>query len=310
MVCGYYINQEICAQSQAISPITLKTGDTVNISVSYSSPLIVPASPGENAAWTGIDDQYQAPGPGLPGPLTANVNSTPENFQASTLSNLLTNYSMPPTLNEYVATVTYCCNVSSPAFSLTGLNSTILVTTPDSNPIVNVFWGFSAILPATPQTLTLVGAPNPGSPAILPPGLIGQIDGSIDPGSSEFYGFNWKGGIFQVQANVPEADVNDVLALELFDPYTRLVIPGDSVALNSADGFTNLLTVANLPAGSYDVALVDAAGTDPNFTLTFDTPIGSVPEPATWALMMAGVGAIGSFLRGSRKARVQRIAVT
>ena len=37
-------------------------------------------------------------------------------------------------------------------------------------------------------------------------------------------------------------------------------------------------------------------------------PVGALPEPATWAMLILGFGIIGQVLRGSRNARRTEIA--
>jgi len=171
--------------------------------------------------------------------------------------------------------------------------------------MVFVAWGYSATLPATPETLANFAGGTPGHPVILPAGEVGQISDSIATGGSDFYGFNWSGGIFQTQASVTDASGPDSLEFELLNPYTHDVIPGDETLLNSGDGFTGLLSIADLPAGAYEIGLQDLTGPDPNFTLTFNTPIGSVPEPATWAMMLAGLFGVGAALRSARRRTAQ-----
>ncbi len=49
------------------------------------------------------------------------------------------------------------------------------------------------------------------------------------------------------------------------------------------------------------------AGID-NLTFTIGNATAPVPEPATWALMIAGFGAIGATMRSARKSAATRAA--
>lgn len=56
-----------------------------------------------------------------------------------------------------------------------------------------------------------------------------------------------------------------------------------------------------LPSGSHSVVLDYVEGNGSPSQLTFDAP-ASVPEPATWAMMLAGFGGLGAMLRSRRRA--------
>jgi hypothetical protein len=75
----------------------------------------------------------------------------------------------------------------------------------------------------------------------------------------------------------------------------------DTLTLDQADGFTGTLS-DSLAAGHYEIGLDADSPQDPGFNLQFDTPVGGVPEPATWAMLLAGIGGIGATMR-SRRAR-------
>ncbi|MBT2188388.1 FxDxF family PEP-CTERM protein [Sphingobium nicotianae] len=61
-------------------------------------------------------------------------------------------------------------------------------------------------------------------------------------------------------------------------------------------------TTFNLAAGSYYLKFVGASQGSASFGGTIDVRTPAVPEPATWAMMLAGVAAVGVSLR--RRARV------
>lgn len=53
-------------------------------------------------------------------------------------------------------------------------------------------------------------------------------------------------------------------------------------------------------SGLTGICAGDASICDANFRFTYDTVAGAVPEPATWAMMMGGIGAAGGALRRRR----------
>lgn len=57
------------------------------------------------------------------------------------------------------------------------------------------------------------------------------------------------------------------------------------------------------------LALSDDECGNARYTLTFDYTPGSVPEPATWALMLSGFGVVGIAMR-RRKGKVRNVALT
>lgn len=63
----------------------------------------------------------------------------------------------------------------------------------------------------------------------------------------------------------------------------------------------------SLLAGSFDILFEDLS--DQTGTLTIGELAGAVPEPATWAMMLVGFGAVGTGLR-RRKGQIDRALVT
>jgi hypothetical protein len=137
-------------------------------------------------------------------------------------------------------------------------------------------------------------------PAALPAGLIGGIDGAIGPDAPEqFYTFSWNGGAFGATASIIDA---------AFDDTFKLVLSGvgykETSLLDAANGFVGSLAVSDLAAGTYTIGLSADLDVDPRFSIRFTSPIGAaVPEPASWALMIAGVGVAGGALRRRRSAK-------
>ena len=68
---------------------------------------------------------------------------------------------------------------------------------------------------------------------------------------------------------------------------------GAAGGCNSADSFASTLSVTNLAPGQYCIGLDANSPSDPMFSVTFNTPVeAATPEPATLALLCAGLGAI------------------
>ena len=62
-----------------------------------------------------------------------------------------------------------------------------------------------------------------------------------------------------------------------------------SQTLNSSNGFDSTISVGNLAAGAYCVGIDANSANDPNFALSFNTPVSSSPEPSTFVLVSGGV---------------------
>lgn len=79
------------------------------------------------------------------------------------------------------------------------------------------------------------------------------------------------------------------------------------VAVKAADSFV-LYSVSPASSGNWDTLLIPYHNNphDLSHLVFFGTrdSVPSVPEPASWALMLGGFGAIGAAMRGRRKAAV------
>ncbi len=136
-----------------------------------------------------------------------------------------------------------------------------------------------------------------GHPDVLSSqGAIGSVAGSIGAAGSEaFYEFSWPGSdLFFANAAVPDADADSSFA---FDIYTLSGTLINSVSLDASDGFTGALR-ESLAAGEYKIGLVSNAASDPDYTITFNSPVSGVsdaaaPEPSTWAMLLAGFAGLG-----------------
>ena len=132
-----------------------------------------------------------------------------------------------------------------------------------------------------------------GSPVA---GLTGTIGGQ---GSEDYYLFYWGGGAFSATASITGASST---ASYLFTDGLAgsSCSGGGSQTLNSGDSFTGTLGSANLAPGQYCIGIDANSANDPNFSLTFNTPVsGVVPEPSGFLLLSAGLGMIG-VLRAKR----------
>jgi hypothetical protein len=309
LVCGYYGSAELCGGgSYYSSPRMLAAGDTLTESVTYSAPVVVPGSKTQGQLYIGLWDGL-AEGLALPGPYESTVQST------------TTGYIGPPNpivgpytegyKDGYVATVGFCCGYGVPerGFSVTGMTSQFSILTSDPNPIVATTWGYQVTLPATPKLLSSFPGGTVDSPTILPAGLIGQISSDISaPASdSQFYDFIWDGGLLQTRGVIVDANPLADFQFELFSVNGTTRTQLEDLDLSSTNAFSALMSL-ELTSGDYEIGMYTNSPYDPQFTITFDTPVGSfVPEPSSWALIILGVGAVGGALR-RRSAAVSRAA--
>jgi hypothetical protein len=163
-------------------------------------------------------------------------------------------------------------------------------------------YGFftTAVGSGGPRTLANLQGGTPGDPKALPiVGQIGDVTGSIGgQGSTDFYELWWSGGAFQASTSLAGAPNGGSYLFELLDIGGSTI---DSVTLDGADGFSGALN-DDLTAGFYEVGLDADSPLDPDYSIQFTTPVegvapASVPEPATWAMLLVGFGAVGAALR-------------
>jgi len=156
-----------------------------------------------------------------------------------------------------------------------------------------------------PASLTNFQGSAGSSPTLLPYGqLVGAIAGSIGGfGSQDYYSFFWPGGAFSATASL--TNVTGSTSSYLFSQgVAGTCDSGGSVTLNTADSFTGTITNPNLLGGQYCIGLFANNPLDPNFTLTFNTPVSDpAPEPAGFVLMAAGLGTIAALRLRKRAAR-------
>jgi hypothetical protein len=152
--------------------------------------------------------------------------------------------------------------------------------------------GDLSVLDAITQVALLpVQGGTTSAPVSLVSGLpIGTVTGTIGGlGTEDYYTFFWGGGAFSATATVSGASS---LASYLFSEGAPGSCNNSSVTLSSP-GFTGTLS-GNLAPGYYCIGLDANNVNDPDFSLTFNTPVGGVPEPTSFALLLsAGLGMIG-----------------
>ena len=83
--------------------------------------------------------------------------------------------------------------------------------------------------------------------------------------------------------------------LELHDSFTdALLVSAEDKVL-----FTGSINNPTFKMGSFALTQYNGTGT---YTLTIaPTATGAVPEPASWAMMIAGFGLVGGTLRSARR---------
>lgn len=117
---------------------------------------------------------------------------------------------------------------------------------------------------------------------------------------------------FSFEATAGDNIAFRVNALGGGDPLIQLRTGGNVFLAQNDDGgggFNSLINFNILQTGTY-LAAVRGFGNsvyDYELSITGLTPSGAIPEPASWALMIAGFGLVGSAMR-RRTATVARVA--
>lgn len=139
------------------------------------------------------------------------------------------------------------------------------------------------------NSLTEEGGMTSAPVYLLSGGPIGEVSGTISgSGAEDYYSFYWNGGMFAATASVTNAVAG-----------TSFVFSGGTVGscnltsqtLNAGDNFSGTISSDNLAPGLYCIGLTEDGVADPDYSITFDTPL-TTPEPGTFVLFSCGVAAI------------------
>jgi len=118
-------------------------------------------------------------------------------------------------------------------------------------------------------------------------------------GSMDYYSFYWAGGAFSAST-----DFSNILSSgDMFQFSLGLVGSCNTLAsatLNGTNNYTGSISQGNLSPGTYCIGIDQTAGSDPNYVLTFQTPLSSaVPEPGTFVILWGGLAVIAAARRGA-----------
>ena len=319
LACGYFVTTEICQGYQLIDPIGLaprylNAGDELTETVQYTSPVFVRGSNTGDTFFISLPDINAYVGDTSPGPNTATVTSTLQGYSGPPAP-----YGGPYTagwLNKYLANVGFSvefggANIPNTGFSATGITSHFLIVNGDPYPTYTVYYGTGSVLPATPQVISDIAGGTVDHPAILPTGLVGQVSGAIggadNASHNDFYQFNWDGGdgeaLFQATATMTDAEPGDIFNFELFRPADHTLI--QDLVLNDNNAFTQTMSV-ELASGAYVIGMTTDTPIDPEYTITFNTPVTGTasvdaPEPSSLALLAGALIAVSSFAKRRKR---------
>jgi PEP-CTERM motif-containing protein len=169
---------------------------------------------------------------------------------------------------------------------------------------------------------------NPTPAVYTPPatgGFIGQVDARADAtlatdltDFNDTFTFTIMGSPGQVNAQVGAISLDHIQNIA----FSSIMLDGNAFTLTSAPGAAKQysccgvdgLGSVTLGVGDHTINLIGTlAGVDSGSysgTLNVQPVRGAVPEPATWAMMLLGFGAMGMATRrrGAKNARLLQIA--
>lgn len=126
---------------------------------------------------------------------------------------------------------------------------------------------------------------------------IDSATGAVNPPVSGYQGYNFLTGaaVYQNLFTITAAGTITSAALNLTSPYAYANVSRDFIELNGS-GTYNLFEqdYSSYYDGSYFRAIENTAGFS---GATYAASTSAVPEPAAWAMMILGMGAIGCSLR-------------
>jgi hypothetical protein len=300
LTCGFYVTYEACGLFQPFQNQQAGlAGDQYNVNVS-GDLLRIPHSNGPHFAFVVLGDTITVPGEGAPGSNSAIVSMTLNDYHGP--SNLYGQTPHQTDWNQGYAAATGFFGVPPPSnkgFSITGADATFNLLSSDPNPLTGIYFADYVTLPASSKFVKALQGGPLSNPVLLPAGMTGSITGDISGADApqDYYGFDWSGGVFQTTATITAANP---LATFSFDLTGLSNSVSESLTLDSSNGFSQLMSL-DLPAGEYEIGLQTTSPYDPHYTLVFNTPVGAVPEPSSWGLMLLGVGGLGAMMRVRRR---------
>ena len=150
-------------------------------------------------------------------------------------------------------------------------------------------WNVGNSLPGTwTETLNGFQGGTTSAPVMIGGLPIVGLNGTIaGVGTEDYYTFYWGGGAFSATAAVTGASSGASYGFSAGVSGSCNSVGNET--LNSGDGFSDTISAGNLAPGQYCIGLDTTSASDPNFSLTFSTPVSNAPEPGTFVLLSAGL---------------------
>jgi hypothetical protein len=175
---------------------------------------------------------------------------------------------------------------AAPAVSVLGLSTyPSVVNFPTSLAAVSVTYYYEVIGPAKPVPLTITGS-------------VSASAGGLATAYASIIGTDFSGVVACSCAAAPGAATLD----QSFSVTPGAVSAVTLFAAGQEGGNDTGPGVGSYSASADPMITIDPAflAQNPGYSLVF-SPNLAVPEPATWALMLIGVGGLGAAMRGSRR---------